>query len=279
MLRTILPLLICSLAAPAAAQTFSGGAEGTPAEYAQRGMVLKTGQIRVDFAPRDFGLLYGGIGGRGGSVNARGVDIPGVHIARTDEFGKQAILRLTLGAAYGIMDDLEAGAVIMPIHIAPDGDFGDIELYGRYRFLTLDNAQIGAQLTVAIPTGTEFAIGTGLPVQLQLGVARIDTGVELELLFGGDVELDLDIPVAVSLDIADGFFAGVRSGFFAPDFDGLAIPLQGHVGYTLINGKSPFVDLVASFGWPRFIWTGAGDNLDLDTFDVLLGARVFFSVQ
>jgi len=188
-------------------------------------------------------------------------------------------LRLTFGAAYGIMDDLEAGATLMPIYLAPDGDFGDIELYGRYRFLSEGPAQIGAQLTVAIPTDTRFGLGMGLPVQLRFGQVRIDTGAELELIFGDHTVVDLDLPVAIAFDIIDGFFAGVRSGFFLPDFDELAIPLQGHVGYTLMSGNAPFVDLVASFGWPRFLWTGYGDNLDLDTFDFIVGARVFFTVQ
>lgn len=281
--------LILLAAGPAFAEGLQTGAADTTWEYAGRGLVLEQGVLRFDAAPADFGLRFGGVGGRSFTQ-----DVPGLRIGRVDDYSpgspivrtapEQTILQLTVGAAYGIMENLEVGTVLLPIQFAPNGDFGDIEVYGRYRFLSQDNVQIGAQLTAAIPTNTRFTTGLGVPVQLRFDRVRIDTGAELEILFGdgndGDgVDVDLDLPVAVSVDIIDGFFGGVRSGFFSPDFDELAVPLMGHVGYTLMSGKTPFVDLVASFGWPRLVWTGFGDNLDLDTFDVILGARIYFTAR
>lgn len=275
-----LTALYCS---PAGAQEVSAGAEKTPVEYAQRGLVLKQGVLRFDAAPRDFGLGFEGIGGRS-TIG----DVPGLRIGRRDSYvpgttgiraaPEHTLLQLSLGAGYGITDELEVGTQLLPILIAPSGDFGDIEFYGRYALLKGD-VNIGAQLTLAVPTNSRFGLGIGAPVLFRMGPVRIDTGAELELLFGNPTYVDLDLPVAVSIDVGDGFFVGLRSGFFVPDFADVAVPLMVHAGYTLISGKAPFIDLVGSFGWSRFLWTGAGDNLDLNSVDLILGARVFLNVM
>ena len=243
-----------------------------PQAMSQRGLVLGVGELRGDFAPRDFGLLFGGIGGR--SLTQ---DIPGFRVGRLGYFD-QTRLTLTAGAALGVVDGLEVGALLLPVYLAPDGDFGDIEAYGRYRFLSGD-VEVGAQVTVALPTHTRFGIGLGAPVLFHLGQMRIDTGVELELIFTDPTVVDLDIPAAFTFDIGDGLFAGVRTGLYAPNFEEVAIPLWGFVGYTLISGKAPFIDLVATFGWPHFIWTGPGDSVEIETFDLILGARFYFTVM
>ncbi len=274
---------LCVLIAGQAWADPSAGAKGTPVDYAKRGLVLGQGGLRADLAPRDFGLGFGGVGGR--SITQ---DVPGLRIGRRDSYvpglegvraaPEQTILQLTVGAGFGVTDELEVGTVLLPVHIAPNGDFGDIEFYGRYALLQ-GEVDVGAQLTLALPTNTRFGIGLGAPVIFRMGPVRIDTGAELELLFGDDTAVDLDLPVAVAIDVGDGFFFGIRSGFFVPDFEHLALPLMVHAGYTLISGQTPFIDLVGSFGWSRFLWTGGGDNLDLDTFDLILGARIFVDVM
>jgi hypothetical protein len=275
--RLGLALTLTLLAAPAWAQ--GPGAEGLPQAMSERGLVLAPGVLRGDFAPRDFGLLFGGIGGL--SLTQ---DIPGFRVGRVAVGGggnfDTDITRLTLGAgaALGVMEDLEVGAMLLPVYLAPDGDFGDIEAYGRYRFLKGD-VEVGAQVTVAFPTSTHFGLGFGAPVLFHLGRMRIDTGLELELIFTDPTVVDIDIPAAFTFDLGDGLFAGARTGLYVPDFDDVAIPLWGFVGYTLISGNAPFIDLVATFGWPRFIWTGVGDSVEIDTFDMVLGARFFFTVM
>ena len=59
----------------------------------------------------------------------------------------------------------------------------------------------------------------------------------------------------------------------------MRVPLHGFVGYTLISGRAPFIDLVATFGWPTFIWSGPGDKVIIENFELIFGARFFFSVM
>lgn len=264
---------LAALAVPSSAIAFDTGASG-PIEYVDRDLTLGEGVLRIDFAPRDFGLMFGGIGG--GTLTQ---DVPGFRTGRIDiGILDSTVLTLSAGATYGITSDLEAGAIIMPLYLAPDFDFGDIELFTRYRLLDGD-IQIGLQGTVALPTASNFGLGVGAPVLFKLGKVRIDTGVELEIIFTDPTRVDLDVPVGVTFALQDGFFVGGRTGLFFADLEDIAIPLYGHAGYTIIAGEAPFIDLVASFGWPRFIWTGPGDAADIDTFDFILGGRFYFTVM
>lgn len=268
-----LTLSLGLIASTAAAQVEPGG-DATPQNYVERSMTLGQGELRADFAPIDWGLLFGSIGGRSGIKDIQGLRISRVETGSLDT----TILTLGLGAGYGVTDELEVGALLLPLVLAPDGDFGDIELYGRYRFLSGD-VEVGGQLGVSIPTNTNFGLSAGLPVLFHLGAIRIDTGVELELIFADPTNfVDIDIPVAASVSVADGFFVGVRSGLFVPDFDDIAIPLQAFAGYTLLAGRAPLADITATFGWPRLLWTGPGDTVDAGTFDIVLGTRFFFSI-
>lgn len=264
MKRFALLALLTLIASPALAQ--EPGAERMPQGVSERGMVLDRGVLRGDFAPRDFGLLFGGIGNP---------DMPGFRVGRYNE---RTVLTLGLGAAMGVVDNLEVGAMLLPIYLAPNGDFGDIEAYGRYRFLEGD-VELGAQVTVALPTHTDFGIGLGVPALFHLGQLRIDTGLELELIFSDPTVVNLEIPAGLSVDIGDGFFAGGRTGISLPNLDHFAMPLHGFVGYTLISGRAPFIDLVATFGWPTFIWSGPGDKVIIENFELIFGARFFFSVM
>lgn len=268
-LAALLFAAIC--AAPAGGIGVAPGAEHTALEYADRGINLGQGDFRLDLAPRDFGLLFGGIGGRGDTQ-----DVAGLRIGRR---GDSTLLRLTLGAGFGITDQLEVGGTIMPLYVAPKGDFGDIELYGRYALMQTKATELGVQLTLALPTDTHLGLGVGAPILIRLDQLRIDTGVELEVIFQNEVRVDLDVPVAVSVNVGDGLFAGIRSGIFAPEFKDIVVPLMAHLGYTLMSGKTPFIDLVGSFGWSRFLWSGPGDTIDLRSFDLIVGARLFFSVN
>ncbi len=277
-LASLLLAVVC--ATPSGGIGVVPGADNTALEYADRGINLGQGDFRLDLAPRDFGLFFGGIGGHGETQDVAGLRIGrNVVGGRSEDRIDDTLLRLTLGAGFGITDQLEVGGTVMPLYIAPDGDFGDIELYGRYALMQTKSTEVGVQLTVAMPTDTVLGIGAGAPILLRLGRLRIDTGVEVEVLFTEDVLVDLDVPFAVSVNVGDGLFAGLRSGIFAPQVKDVAVPLMAHLGYTLMSGKTPFIDLVGSFGWSRFLWSGPGDTINLRSFDLIVGARLFFSVN
>lgn len=253
-------LLILPQAAYAqGAKIVMSGSEG----YAQRPLTLPTGHVRVDLGPPDFGYMDHGL-----LNNRRGLNI--LVPSRGD-----ASVGLGLGAAVGVMENLEVGTLLLPFALSPDFDFGDIELYGRYEFLQ-GRYELAAQLTVNIPTDTDFGFGIGVPALFEIGDSiRVDTGAELEVVFYDDTQVNLDIPAAFSVEVADIAFVGVRTGLFVRDFDDIDINLGAQAGVTLLK----MVDLTASFNWPFFISSrNYLDAFNLDWFQIIFGGTLYFDV-
>jgi hypothetical protein len=255
-------VVLATAANVARAQQVEGRASAAPAfsrAYSARPLTLPEGRLRIDAAPPDYGYMdHGEInGGRGLRV----------FIPKDGDAG----VRLGLGGAYGIMDELEAGGLIFPFIFAPDFDFGDMELYCRYAFLK-GASQLGVQAVLRIPTGSrDFALGVGVPAQFELGgSARLDTGVELELVFGHNDHVNLDLPLAVNFDIGRTGFIGARTGLVFVDLRDMAINLGLQGGASV----DPAVDLTASFNFPYFITTGGDDAFHPD-FEIIAGANIY----
>jgi len=231
--------------------------------YSDRNLTASKGILRLDLAPADFGLRYSGAIGA-----ARGLDI-------RRYYGDTASA-MRLGLAYGITDAFEIGGLIMPIQLSPDTDWGDMEIYGRGRLLDTGSAQIGLQAVLFVPgtPGRDLGIATGIPMLFKIGQrARVDTGFEAEFFFAdGDNVINLDVPLAFTVNFTRQFFAGVRTGIFVRDseFEELAIPLGAQAGYTVYQDK---VDLVGSFGFPLFATPGSdGDKITNEIFNITVGA-------
>jgi hypothetical protein len=274
--RGYLTVFVClslfSVTLPLEAQRFNRATSGG---YSSRTLTLPRRYLRIDLNPSDYGYMdhvsltpfTSGPNFANFLNNDRGFRI---GVVDADD----VYLSLGTGMGYGILDELEVGGLLFPFLLHPNFDFGDMELYGRYAFLKGD-AQLGVQLTIQIPTHTDFGIGFGLPAQFTIGSsARIDTGLELELIFTDDESVNLDIPFALSFDVGRSGFLGLRSGIILPDMDEAAINLGAQGGLN-IDGT---VDLSASFNWPYFIWTGREDKVNPDTFEIVLGASIFIGV-
>ncbi|QQR88633.1 MAG: hypothetical protein IPJ88_10280 [Myxococcales bacterium] len=257
---TVAALLITSSA-------FAELGNSTP-QYTARSMTLDAGTLRVDVGPSDFGLLNSGA-----INNRRGLTFN--KSAGVSDLGVGA----GIGAAYGVMDGLEIGTLILPLAISPDFDYMNPEFYGRYRLMDGDT-QVGLQVGMVLPaqSGTDFGLSAGLPVLLRMDKMRIDTGAELEFIFATDLQLNIDIPFALNYSVTDAVFIGGRTGLFFQDFtnvdfDGLSIPLGAQGGYTLDGG---IADLTAWFNFPNFINTfPGGDAIFLKNWQLGLGANVF----
>ena len=162
------------------------------------------------------------------------------------------------------------GGLVLPVRLAPDGDLGDLEAYLRYAFAA--GGDVAVQATLQIPTQTEVGLGIGLPIFVPLGGAgRMETGVELELIFYNDARVNLDFPAAFQFALGNNAFAGPRTGVVVVDLEEVAINLGGQIGVTV----SPMVDLSGSFNFPLFLWTGPGDAINVDLVEVVLGANFY----
>jgi hypothetical protein len=229
--------------------------------YSTRPLTLPEGRLRIDLAPPDYGYMD-----HGELNNGRGLRI---FIPDEGDVG----VALGIGGAYGIMDELEAGGLLFPFVLAPDFDFGDMELYCRYAFLR-GASQLAVQPVLRIPTAGDFALGIGMPAQFELGGStRLDTGVELEMVFADDARINLDVPLAINVNIARTGFIGGRTGLVFYEFDEMAINL-GMQGGAAVHRS---VDLTASVNFPVFLWTGRGDAVNPD-FEIIAGANIFLDL-
>lgn len=245
--------LVSTLAAPAAWADQIG-------EYSQRSLTLGKGTFRIDGGPVDFGYFHPS--SPQWLNENRGVRIqkyeqpPGVYDNADPN------VWLGAGLAYGITDDIELGGLVLPLQVADELDFDDMEAYGRFRFLRR-RFEMGAQVTLQIPVETDFALGLGLPMLAHVGrKARIDTGFELEMIFGeeaddGDV-FSLDVPFAMTWDIGQRGFLGFRTGLYVWNMEDVVIPAGMHGGVVVANGK---LDIAPWFMWPVFMATGREDEL------------------
>jgi len=228
--------------------------------YAARPLNAQKGMVRLDFGPSDFAYMDSGEINSGRGLRAD--TGPGGG----DSFG------VGMGISAGLFDCFELGALVAPVRIVPDLAYGDAEVYGRTRV----TSWLSAQLAFQLPTETDFGMGIGLPMLFPIGDSlRLDTGVEAELVFADDFRGNLDVPVALNVNLGEIAFAGVRTGVFLSDFADLAVS-AGLQGGVLLEDRA---DITLSFSWPRLVWTGAGDSFNGDVINITLGLTVYIDAR
>ena len=205
------------------------------------------------------------------------VSLDVAHVA-LGGLGSATSAGMEIGAHFGILDDLEVGAVVLPLEFSPDFAYGNPRLEATFRFLK-GTVEMGARLRTlfGIHSGnTGVVIEPGLPILIHIGeAARIDTGVFVPMAFGtspGDLPaqsnttIGLNIPFQFIYDVVPEFHIGVNTGFGIYDFahagDEIYIPLGFVVGYAIGNEKGPLVDIDPYFKLPLFARPGTGSGQD-----------------
>jgi hypothetical protein len=210
-------------------------------------------------------------------------------------FGDEPIsdLGLHVGAGYGVTDDVELGATLIPFQLTVGGEasgawFGNMSVYGMAR-LTEGNVEVGARMALSLPTNTRYdlpdrpvVLVAGLPMVLRVGeMLRIDTGVHFSMhlrpqLGGGLSDLALHpplayplptrstsgIPLVLTLSPLERLYMGLRTGVVIYDLtradETTTMPLGFHIGWTRGASRSgPMVDWTFRFEWPFFINSGS----------------------
>jgi hypothetical protein len=221
---------------------------------------LGTGTVRIDGGPPDFGYFHPG---SPQWINEnRGLRF------RVDRDAEQNWTWMGLGLAVGATDQIEFGGLLLPLRLQPDTEFDDLELYGRFAVVDGD-FELGVQVTGQLPTETEFGLGVGLPMLAHATESlRIDTGVELEVLFFDPTVANLDVPLALTWEVGGHGFLGPRTGVYVWDFDAVMIPAGIHAGVVLADGH---LDLAAWFMWPALLHDDREDALEVSTFEFGFG--------
>jgi hypothetical protein len=233
--------------------------------YADSLQVLPAGRLRLEAGPPDLGLLDSGYVGEG----------RGFRVGRIDrEPEGDTVAQMGLGVSYGVSRRWEVGVLAVPVHLAPDARYGDLELHTRFAALRSRHVQLAFQGVLQFPTDTEFGLGLGMPLRFSGGRVFVDTGVELELLFGDYDLTNLDVPVAFNVYLRHNLYLGLRSGVFVFDFADAFVPLGFQVGGHAARRK---VDLVGWFLWPPPPWRGSWEPIDVRSFQ--LGFGVSFLID
>lgn len=255
--------------------------------YVERGLTLPQRTLRVDLGPYEQGINNSGfINGPQGSQY-------GLHFGQTriavDGGGSthDGIATMGFGVSYGILDELEVGANLIPIAIdsrfgtwsGTDSGFANLTFYGRYSFLNSDSVQIGAQLAMSLPTGVSaFGMGLGLPVNFNLGKLRLETGFEFEMFFQeGDELFTIDIPIAATVSLGENAFVGGHLAITLANLSDLflILPLGAHGGYSF-RGGAVDADITATFSYSIFTNNDGDDGTRFSEWTLGVGGTLFF---
>jgi hypothetical protein len=225
-------------------------------DYISRPLVLPVGVLRLDGGPR---RPYSG-----------GQVMPGGQLQFLINEGEDVAF-LVPGAGYGVVDNLELGAV-WPLLISPDLDLSDLSVYGKYS-LQRGNIEVAGYAELRIPIENDLELTGGVPVFLHLSEqARIETGGFVRFTFGDDTAATVHVPVSVPILVSPEVFVGPEIGVEIRDFSDVAVPVGVIAGYTLGGSISSIGDLFA-----RLTFADIGSGADLIRFDI--GAEIFFDVM
>lgn len=262
------------MATPAATEAPSSGGGKNPTAYAKRGLTMAPGTVRVDFSNAGFGITDSpGIAALGGGSRGLTLGYNGADLS----------VALGLGASIGIIENLEAGLMLIPLNLSPNAGFGNMGLYGRYRFVS-GSFELGGQVALTIPTEGGFGLSFGLPMLIRLSDSvRLDTGVVLNLALDPATAVGLGVPLLLAFQISDPFWFGIRTGLNLGNFeavgDTIGVPLGVAAGYSVaMNGTASLLDITGEFTLTQFINSGHPDTIVPDNFAIILGAALYLDL-
>ncbi|TFH32925.1 MAG: hypothetical protein E4H00_00195 [Myxococcales bacterium] len=212
--------------------------------------------------------------------------------------GIDTIIGMTLGASIGVTDDLELGINnyrvgsslqqnyegLVAVVFSPSAGFGDIPVYGRYRFLHREKLDFAGDLIFVIPVDSTFAFEGDLPLRIKPNDRlSVDTGIEVRGTFGSAKRADIRIPAIVNYNFSDRAFIAAESGVWfvnlgksydiaTNDSKGIAIPVGFRAGGTWKKSDKQIVDLFAGFAFPALIEAGTSRSpFDGGIWDIFVG--------
>ena len=257
------------------------GIEGTAA---RRHLTLPRNVVGVVFGP----LATSTFGQR---FPSRLVDA-GTSYAR-DDFQEQdgtsttepSTINTRLGCRFGLFDDIEGGAVFLPLELEPDFRFEPVLAYvtSQYRFEDVDLAwrfslqtpgELGWSVApgglLGVP-GERLALQTGVFLPMELGTFK-----EKEAPRAGFVA-----PLRATVNVVPALWLMAETGFAYDDFtvaDSLSVPLGFGAGYAHLAG-SRLIEFTGSFTWDHFLQPGRPNDRSLvqpEVFRVAFGASMYF---
>jgi hypothetical protein len=206
---------------------------------------------------------------------------------------------IALGAGFGITDDVEVGASILPISFSPITRFGrppEITglpwIYGRFRFLTAP-FELGAEARIYLPVpqpdgpegniDADFAADLAMLARFHLSeMVRLDAQIFFRLAIPNsmsDTGFGIGIPIDVTVSPLEFLFAGAGIAPLIDRFEAFVLPVSLFVGGTIpVDGK-PLVDITGRFGLPLFVLVRESETtVNGDPFELGITVRGYFAL-
>lgn len=232
-----------------------------------------------------------------------GVDFS--HVERDAKRGLQSPLNLDVSARFGVLDDFEISAVVLPLQMLPSVAYKSPRFEATFRLLK-GVVELGARLGMTFVRQDEaqgVAIETGVPVLIHLGdVGRIDMGVFVPMDFntgtavsgdltgqsktgaavsddlpGQSTAIGLRLPIQLLYNVLPTFYLGARTGVGTAHVSDagrhLDVPLGILGGYSFGSEKHAFVDVNGYFTFSSLV---RGDTINPRDFKTGVSATMFF---
>ncbi len=206
--------------------------------------------------------------------------------ARADATGTPADLwNMRGGARVGMLDDFEAGALFMPLQLAPKFHYDPVLIFFTQQF-RFNGFDLAVRASFQTPGDTGWAIAPGTLLALPGRRFGLRTGVILPMEVGTlrhriSPMVGLNVPLRVTWNVLPSFFLSADSGVA---YDNLAlkgdlnVPVGFGSGYTVLLG-SKVIDFTASFNWDHWLSPSpqqGGAQLDWEAYRIAFGASMYF---
>ncbi len=220
-----------------------------------------------------------------------------------------AVIRLGLGASYGIFDFWEVSLVPVPLRLAPSVEYENPAISTTFRFFDIPEFELGLGVNVAIPVASpRTGAREPLPFHTLLGrsgffdVGNLEAALMARIHVADVLRIDLSLPIVsvlfqenpagdlnpavdvsfiadVGVSITDYAFLGATTGAILtdPNYEQPIMPLGFFAG-AVIPGwrRGPYMDLTIRFLFPRLYQdVGIGDPVTTSVWQLTFDVRVF----
>ena len=202
--------------------TFDGS---YPVRFSRRPLVLGEGMVRADGR-----LTVGGVPGTG---TFSALDLGGAV---------SPIENLEVGVSTELTGNVPApgGSSLITVIFSPQASYGDIPIYARYQYAESDVALAAVDLTLVLPSNTDFQLAAGLPLRILelFGLFTLDANLTIRYRNGDKYAAFSPSPSKNTVEFA---FAG---GSVINITDNGYIEIGGGVGLANVGGGTDVKNVV-----------------------------------
>jgi len=189
------------------------------------------------------------------------------------------------GAAVGMFDDFEAGALFMPLQLGPKFHYDPVLIFftQQVRFRGFD---LGLRASFQTPGTTGWGIDPGLMLSVPGQRLAVRVGVFAPMEVGTLRQkiapiVGINAPLRMTWNLLPSVFLSVESGVA---YDHLAkkgefeVPLGFGTGYSLLAG-SKLIDINASFTWDHWLLPApeqGSAQVQWEAYRIAFGASLYF---